>query len=145
MENFFPVLIAIAVFLFQAFANYRKEQEKARRRKTTVPPLPEKKAVGRSIRSRQAPGGRPQPITSQPSSVGPSVPAAIQSANVGYSSGLERAELDEVKRVRLSRLQRQEHQRLEVTDVGESVDSHKVRFNLREAIIQSAILNRPYD
>src|SRR5690606_23826452 len=44
METLIPILIAIVVFAFQAYANYQKEQDKARKRNPGVPPLPEDNA-----------------------------------------------------------------------------------------------------
>src|SRR5690606_14389422 len=44
METIIPILIAIVVFAFQAYANYQKEQEKAQKRNPGQPPLPEDNA-----------------------------------------------------------------------------------------------------
>src|SRR5690606_40531428 len=66
METFIPILIAIVVFAFQAYANYQKEQDKARKRNPAQPPLPEDNAKHLEDIARHAkpvPAGAPSPAS----------------------------------------------------------------------------------
>lgn len=155
METIIPILIAAVVFGLQAYANYQKEQEKARKRNpgqrppsatTDMPPsgdgmdteLPipdywDEKPVKQPDARRNVSKeewhsfDRPQ-----------SVPAAFEE----YTGTLH---AEDVKRVR--RTHKQPIKPLQVAEdvpilEGEAVSAND--FDLRDAVIKAAILERPY-
>lgn len=129
MEPFITVLIAIVVFAFQVYSNFKKEQEKARNRKMTPPPLPEDNARRRV----EVPQEKGKEIVSQP---------VLRSEFEQYSGMMD---VDEVKRVRGSRKPPQKVLRVEVEEnVNRAAFIDADTFDLRDAVIKSVILERPY-
>lgn len=127
METFIPILIAIVVFAFQAYANYQKEQDKARKRNPGVPPLPEDNA--RHIKPTSAP---------VPSSV-PST--AVVEPKFEHYSGV----LDPRESIRRKQERPLIPQRLVVdAETDEQPAFGAEDFDLRDAVIKSIILERPY-
>jgi len=156
METIIPILIAIVVFAFQAYANFQKEQEKARKRNLGQPPLPEDNA-DRPITDPQSPPpdypsqttDRRPPDTDSRTPIPGALPLppdrspATRHRPFEDYAGVMSA--DEVKRVRKARQHRQTIQRLEVEEGGTSASPiEEVEFDLRDAVIKSAILERPY-
>ncbi|PPL01220.1 hypothetical protein [Parapedobacter indicus] len=139
METFIPILIAIVVFAFQAYANFQKEQEKARKRnlgQPPVPPLPEENAERTLVKPETDVHRRvvaPPQRQAQP----------IREAYESYSGFMDADNVTRTKKAvrnpTLSSLR---------IDVDEGADSAYVRdemtFDLRDAVIKSAILERPY-
>ena len=126
METFIPILIAIVVFAFQAYANYQKEHDKARKRNPAQPPLPEDNA--KHIKPVAVPADTP-------------VSSPTVSSEYAYYSGV----VNPVESTRSSRQRPLIPQRLAVdtgVDVQSAVDSEE--FDLRDAVIKSIILERPY-
>lgn len=126
METFIPILIAIVVFAFQAYANYQKEQEKARKRNLGQPPLPEDNA--RPI--------RPIPVPAPSTAHSPAVRPEFE-----HYSGV----VDSAEHARGAHQRPLIPQRLMVEkepDMQPALDVE--RFNLRDAVIKSIILERPY-
>lgn len=138
METLIPIVIAIAVFAFQAYANFQKEQEKARKRnlgQPPVPPLPEENAdrpaVKPAIDVQGREAARPQ-----------RKPEPLREAYEGYSGFME---VDEVKRIRKARKQPLSSLRLEVEEgMDPAFEREGKSFDLRDAVIKSVILERPY-
>lgn len=123
METFIPILVAIVVFAFQAYANYQKEQEKARKRNLGQPPLPEDNA--KQITPVPAPSSVPSP--------------SIQPEFAYYSGVVEPVE--STRRTQRPLIP----QRLVVnteSDVPAALGAEE--FDLRDAVIKSIILERPY-
>src|SRR5690606_29182195 len=126
METFIPIIIAIVVFAFQAYANYQKEQDKARKRNPGVPPLPEDNA--KHIRPATVP-------TTSPAS------SPAMKPEFEYYSGV----VDPAESKRSSHHRPVIPQRLVVdteADVPPALDAEE--FDLRDAVIKSIILERPY-
>src|SRR5690606_15606316 len=137
METLIPIVVALAAFAFQAYSNFQKEQEKARKRnlgKPSAPPLPEDNAErNRGVPRAEAPR---QPARSLPEPV----PTYHQEYE-GYSGFLD---TDEVTRARASRKSMVSPLRVEIAErIGGDGGSRAV-FDLRDAVIKSAILERPY-
>lgn len=153
MDQLIPILIAAVVFGFQAYANYKKEQEKAQKRNFGKPvdqapdeypgefgeydddfPLP------REVREEIA---REQ-VTQE----------KVVRERVRREIPLEPAAANPYSRyqgtVDLSRKRRPEsHKKLPIadvklTDLDELPDTAPATFNLRQAVIHSIILDRPY-
>jgi len=129
METFIPILIAIVVFAFQAYANYQKEQEKARKRNPGQPPLPEDNA---------------KYINPVPAPVPPQGPLPTVKPEFENYSGV--LDTDGSTHTRGTRGRPLIPQRLvlnDEADVQPVVDVEE--FDLRDAIIKSVILERPYN
>jgi len=126
METFIPILIAIVVFAFQAYANYQKEQEKARKRNPGQPPLPEANAKHIDPIPVPAPATAPSP--------------AVRPEFEHYSGVV-----DPIEPARGAHQRPLIPQRLMVEkepDMQPALDVE--RFDLRDAVIKSIILERPY-
>lgn len=138
METFIPILIAIVVFAFQAYANFQKEQEKARKRnlgQPPVPPLPEENAE----RTSANPGADVQRRTVKPPQ---SQSQPVRKAYESYSGFIDADKMTRAKKVRkptLSSLRVEVDEQVDSASAGDAVT-----FDLRDAIIKSAILERPY-
>ena len=134
METFIPILIAIVVFAFQAYSNFQKEQEKARKRnlgQPPIPPLPEENAERDLI----------NPETEQWEAA---VPTQRQSTPIREAYRNYSGFMDVDKRTRTKQVQKPALSSLRV-EVDEDTDSaHGAGFDLRDAVIKSAILERPY-
>ncbi len=138
MEGIIPILIAIVVFAFQAYANFQKEKEKARKRnlgQPPVPPLPEENAEWVEAR----PDIPLKPQARQPSHTSQSpIPERFER----YSGVMDRGEVRHPRKnpKQLASL------RVEVDESDEdnlTTKSGKA-FDLRDAVIKSVILERPY-
>lgn len=120
MENFLPALLIIGGIVYKIYTEFQKEQEKARQRRPNVP-TPER-------------GVAQQPAPPRPSAPLPD-PAARRA---------EQAEVpQEVWKEREKRKKRlQEIPAVKPLEPEEGTAAQPA-FDLRQAIIQSAILNRP--
>ncbi|MGV3764027.1 hypothetical protein [Parapedobacter sp.] len=130
METFITIVIAIAIFGFQAYANYQKEQDKARKRNPAQPPLPEDNAKY----IQHGPAGDSTPAAA------PVTSSAATSEFERYSGMMDSSEFT-----------RDEHQRPSIPQrlvVDTDTDTQPVllaeEFDLRDAVIKSIILERPY-
>ena len=134
METIIPIIIALVVFAFQGYANFKKEQEKAKKRDLgqapPLPPLPEdnaRRAVPAPVRRPEMSDHRQEETTHRP-------------LFDAYSGVVE-----EVKYVRKANQRPLSRQRLAVNDdVHSEALLDAPEFDLRDAIIKSVILERPY-
>ena len=124
MENILIVLAIIGSVIYKMYTGYKEEMEKAAKRKQqprpqVVPPRP-------TARPTQIPA--------------PSTPKKTVSPVTQYD---EQKVPSEVKRVQQSRAERALKK---VTVLEEKKDNERkpFEFDLRQAVIQSAILERPY-
>jgi len=146
MEHIIPILIAVVVFAFQAYANYQKEQEKARKRKygqpipdDTIPVevLEERTArpVRKTAESRQRPGQPEYSPFEMPDNPYQQYVGTIDQHKVKRARHSERVlSADLAKKVELTDLDR---------DHGGQTNTWHHEFDLREAVINSIILERP--
>lgn len=130
MENFLPALLIIGGVIYKIYSEYQKEQEKARRRMPQVPqpPLP--------IPSEQ----RPQRTVIEPTM---SIPIPVPPKKTERSPNIS----EEVRKMREKRSADANSIKKVVVKPVVNIESEKediISFDLREAVIQSAILNRPY-
>lgn len=130
MENIFGVLLAIGFVIISFVQNYKKEAEKA---------------------AKRVPHKRP-PVPSTPVDIPSATSRPKQNVREVLEKKVERPTLeykpDLPKEVVLAQKRRKERQlakKIEVTSMDEvGVNNAPFIFNLREAVIQSAILERPY-
>ncbi len=126
MENFLPALLIIGGIIYKIYTEYQKEQEKARRRMPQVPPPTP------PVTYEQ----QPKPIVIEPTTF---IPIPTKKAE------RLRDIPKEVKKTtdgRLAEANRKKAAMKVVPEIEEEDDV--VPFDLRQAVIQSAILNRPY-
>lgn len=129
MENFLPVLLIIGGVIYKIYSEYQKEQEKARRRMPQVPPPTP------PVTSEQ----RPQRTVVEPTM---SIPIPVPPKKMLRARDMP----EEVRKMREKRSAETNSNKKAI--VKPVVDLEKTEgttsFDLREAVIQSAILNRPY-
>lgn len=125
MENFLPALLIIGGVIYKIYSEYQKEQEKARRRRPNIP------------------AGVPIPIPVQTKT--PPKPAVAKPLPTIPHQKFENTALpDEVKKIQTQREQRKQSKIEIETPKLQVITEPTVSFDLRQAIIQSAILERPY-
>ena len=128
MDRFIPIIIMIVIFAVRAYANYQKEQEKARKRNPTVPPpLPEDNA--RHV--------KPMPVP---------VPSHVPTSSVAPEYEQYSGTVIPVEAVHQRRRERTRIPKQLVVELEGDQASNKAaeQFDLRDAVIKSAILDRPY-
>lgn len=151
MDQIIPILIAAVVFGFQAYANYQKEQQKAKKRNFGKPDTDEFKEfeehgdygdvviveepASRPVTPPQ-PGRQPDKPVYQAQEPRPSLYSRYQGA------------IDSVEVRRARKRQKEAVIDVQLTDLDERYDTGSAaaqgHFDLRQAVIQAAILERPY-
>ncbi|MFD2594136.1 hypothetical protein [Sphingobacterium griseoflavum] len=128
MESFLPVLLIIAGVMYKIYSEYQKEQEKARRRQPQVPPIPPTTA---------------EPVTKMRKAK--SIPPPIRKQMPSRSRVVvEEMVPSEVQQLREKKKVMKEHSKAIPAPKLEVLPEHSLDFDLRQAVIQSAILERPY-
>lgn len=130
MENFLPALFIIGAVIYKIYTEYQKEQEKARRR---MPQAPQSKPP-------VPPEHQPRRTVIEPTTA---VPLPIPHQKTKYAPDIP----DEVRKLREQKQQKATHAKKIVVELEKEIESEKeasISFDLREAVIQSAILNKPY-
>lgn len=126
MENYLIVLIFIGSIIYKVYTNYKDEVEKAKKRQPQRVPMP-------------------QTVTNPTSkSVNQGTKPYIPTSSTQYSHMISREATinnipDEVRKVRDSK----ENTPL-ATKEEENTNERTIEFDLRQAVIQSIILERPY-
>lgn len=135
MEQIIPILIAAVIFGFQAYQNYQKEQEKARKRNP-------------GQRPPQLPGEEERPAFDVPQTAVPLPAPATEYMPERYQEYAGFIDEDQLSRQAKQRSRRNQQdllKRIEVTDQEEDErNSDEGAFDLREAVIYATILERPY-
>ncbi|NGF56860.1 hypothetical protein G5B35_19670 [Parapusillimonas sp. SGNA-6] len=134
MENIFIVLAIIGSVVYKIYTSYKEEMEKAAKRRQSVPPVPRsvppQQGVPETSR-RHTPVPTPPPVVSSKpmpvKKVPPVVPYEVPK---------------EVKKVQQARVERDKKRIQQETEHQSVVENFQ--FDLRQAVIQSAILERPY-
>lgn len=128
MENFLPALLIIAGVIYKIYSEYQKEQEKARRRMPQVPPPTP-----------------PVPSEQQRTVIEPTMSVPIPAPIKKTERVLPMPE--EVKKIQEKRLEKANSDKKIIVKPVVNLEKETegiTSFDLRAAIIQSAILNRPY-
>ena len=165
MENFIFVLIGVLFFAYQTYANYKKEQEKAKKRRPSDPrgAATSQKVEGKAQQpQQQVPleiprwlenilDPQPEPLPQQ------EVPRKLPDYQEEYSelpadlydeyqNLPETKEIEELKKaIAIKKTNQYEVKSLKpyTFKAEEKVEADIPEFDLREAIIMSAILTRP--
>lgn len=149
MENLIPVLIVIGGLIYKVYQNYQEEMEKARKRQQqqgqNVPKTPSTEPAQTPVPTHNQRLGRPKPqklVITPKEERKKEFRQKVEAEKITKQKQLPA----EVVRLRQQRSQRQETKRVELEDVEEiTTDSNvKAGFDLRQAVIQSVILERPY-
>ncbi|NQD72748.1 hypothetical protein HP439_18655 [Sphingobacterium shayense] len=120
MENFLPALLIIGGVIYKIYSEYKKEQEKARKR---IPSRPSKNMT--------------QPVKMETT---PPIPKTLSVPIPTEKTRLQKYVSETFQAEGPKRNSKAIPKKLEVEVVPDPV--HK--FDLRQAVIQSAILDRPY-
>lgn len=128
MESFLPALLIIAGVVYKIYTEYQKEQEKARQRRPHIPAPPAVPAPVPATTQRKA---NPVPTVSKPI---PPLPQTVAREAVPT----------EVEKLRIKKKEVQQRRKEIPTPKLEVIPEPVLNFDLRQAVIQSAILERPY-
>ncbi|TDQ76655.1 hypothetical protein CLV99_3248 [Sphingobacterium yanglingense] len=130
MENLLVVLIFVGSIVYKIYSNYKEEMEKSAKRGPQRPP----------ITKSQAPGipGKPYQQSSVPPPIPSTTARTVQQEFVTKGNIIQDIP-EEVQRVKESR---KKHGKGEVEPTKET--NEPIAFDLRQAVIQAAILERPY-
>ena len=169
MENFIPFIIGIAFFVYKTWVNFQAEQDKAKKRTPSTPRVPqasEKKSTSpvQPSSSKQVGGKKPEPFlleetidpnnpyepkykhlyqkekSSYKGAAEKKVTEEKQEQNL-YNEGYNPEKIsDEVKHNRTIHQQHNHNKKLHTQDEPEEAIYH---FDMKDAIIKEAILNRP--
>lgn len=159
MEILLPFLFAAVVFGFTVYSNFQKEQEKARKRNLEQRPRPDETVVERGAsESQRFPPKKTvlgRTLSEDKDSHTVREPTHTRRSPVERRSKTETKQLDPYlaytgKLEEVGSVKRRKSDRNvplvqildeNTTEINETAYSH---FDLRTAVIQSAILNRPY-
>lgn len=128
MESFLPVLLIIAGVVYKIYTEFQKEQEKARKRQPNRPVPPAVPVPAPVATQRKS---NPIPTVSKPI---PPLPKQV----------IREAVPTEVEKLRNKKKETQERRKVLVTPQVEVLPEPALHFDLRQAVIQSVILERPY-
>ncbi|PRD52669.1 hypothetical protein [Sphingobacterium gobiense] len=130
MENFLPALLIIGAVIYKIYSEYQKEQEKARRRLPQAPP-PTPPVISEAEQKMQ------RRVTESTTPAHIPIPAKKVERSLGKPEVVRKTREERSADAKLLK-------KIPSKVVPEIEEKGEVSFNLREAIIQSAILNRPY-
>lgn len=172
IEGFIPVLIAIAYLIFQGYTGYKKEKEKAAKRQYGKPApkqqepqrseakqRPQHKPLQPPIPPVERPVSNPSPepvytdYTEQPSTYEPKTTEVPPSLLDEYQKMSDYAEIEKLKAEKREALKsnsgretiRPKLEQLETEELDDvNFRDYEIEFDVREAILAKAILDRPY-
>lgn len=126
MENFIIVLIAIGGLIYNVYKNYQKEIEKSKSRRPNVrpqsiPPVSTRETIDKKFKQKEV-----QKVNPFEKPYEPELPEEVIAAQ-------QRRRQSQIKNpIPTVRIQEQHD------------DNDAINFDLRQAVIQAAILERPY-
>jgi len=130
MENFFIVLIFIGSIIYTLYSNYKKEIEKTKKRNPGQKPVVQTDTYTESYKQNI-----PEWVAKTP----PNNTSNQQKTNPNTETMMP----DEVTRIRESKkMSKIKVNNIDVED--HATPNHPLEFDLRAAVIQAAILERPY-
>lgn len=154
MENIIPVLLIVGGLIYKIYQNYQEEMEKARKRQSSLPKSAAPKTVVEQRRTMTT-KRRDTTVVEPPATrtteydrkLGRPKPAKIARKKVEMPEKmvLEQEVPAEVTRLRAEKAKQKAIQKIEVVPVAEALPKlEEERFDLRQAVIHAAILQRPY-
>lgn len=149
MENIFIVLAIVASVIYKFYTNYKEEMEKAAKRKQQAPPVPQGPVPIPQQDPRQSRPIPPPPSTPRsPNTYTPEIrkPVERRPPMTRPAIPISKEIPDEVSQAQRLRAEREQKKALELVVEEEisPVAEQEFEFDLRTAVIQSAILDRPY-
>ncbi|MBE8713692.1 hypothetical protein [Sphingobacterium hungaricum] len=140
MENFLPFLIIAAGAIYKIYTEYKKEQDKAAKRNLKRPVAPT--APAPPVQQRQAPKPVVVPPVQKRENVTVKSQKPVQRPKVETRPVTQEIPQEVLRLRRAKELERNKQpQQLVVIDAD---DEKAFEFDLRNAVIQAAILERPY-
>src|SRR5690606_4711238 len=135
MENILIVLAIIGSVIYKMYTGYKEEMEKAAKRKQQQrPPMP--------VQTQQHP--QPQVVPPRPTARPVQIPIPpTPKKKIPPVVRYEKEVPSEVKRVQQGRSERA-YKKVEILEEKREKEKQPFEFDLRQAVIQSAILERPY-
>lgn len=125
MENFLPALFIIGAAIYKIYTEYQKEQEKARKRRPTVPAVPSTPPVQQAT--------QPAKHVKKPEAPKHETIKEMRATQVAQAKAEQKT------------IRNPQKKEIKSHPVEKKVENHAHPvFNLREAIIQEAVLRRPY-
>lgn len=155
MENIIPVLLVVGGLIYKIYQNYQEEMEKAKKRQQGMPKNTAPRTVvaqPRNTTTMRRETVSPVPPTPQPvydHKLGRPKPTKIvrRPVELPKKMVLEQEIPTEVLRLREQRAQKKLTKKIEVVPVAEALPAaaqQNSHFDLRQAVIHAAILERPY-
>lgn len=155
MENILPVLLIVGGLIYKIYQNYQEEMEKAKKRQQGMPKsTAAPKTIVAQPRTKTAKRREtvsPIPPTPEPiydRKLGRPKPTKIvrRPVELPEKMVLQHEVPTEVSRMRAQRAQQKLAKKIEVVPVAEAlaVQQSNPHFDLRQAVIHAAILERPY-
>jgi len=132
MEQIFPLLIGLAIFAYKIYENFNKQKEEDRKRNLKRPAQMQQ-AAPPPVQKAKSYTPPPPPVFKQPEQ-------HLVQKRIQTDTKLSDEMPAEVTRVRN---ERERVKRLKLEPVALE-NGEEVNFDLRRAIIQQAILERPY-
>ncbi|SEM91882.1 hypothetical protein SAMN05216436_10953 [bacterium A37T11] len=138
MEKFIPMIVVAVAFFYKAYSNFKKEQQKVRTRnfKQPVKQASETRQVsssGKTMTNREVP--KPK-STAQKKVFSP--------VYNDFAGALTEEELARKKRNERQQAERSKQAQINAHKLNEERLHEAETFDLRDAVIKAAILERPY-
>jgi len=130
MENFLIVIIFIGSIIYKIYSNYKEEIKKAKKRIPNQRPIPMPQTYMETVLEKDPKTMIPNTVTSNKKD--------NSYINRNYDNRADEIP-EEVRRAMVS--QKQKHT---ITSEKQTVEEEAFEFNFRQAVIQAAILDRPY-
>jgi len=147
MEQIIPILIAALVFGYQIYANFKKEQDKARKRQANQKPAPRAEVPVQPKQTTETPPAEwadwPWSAPSAPVAK-PAIEHASPYKHEGYAESMEAEEVMLLRKARLKKEQQKLALQTQIKKIEIEEEADHVDFDLRQAVIYAAILDRPY-
>lgn len=142
MDNIIPFLIIAGGLIYKIYQNYQEEMEKARERQKKLSSAPDTPNV-EPVSKRKLGRPKPQKIVLTRRDEPQSAPLVSARPDVMIPTEVERVRMERQRRKAVKQLEIQELEATEET-ASPSPSISAEQFDLRAAVIQSVILERPY-
>ncbi|WP_166332352.1 hypothetical protein [Sphingobacterium chungjuense] len=153
MESIIPVLLVVGGLIYKIYQNYQEEMEKARKRQQNLPKKTAPKTVvtaPRTTTAKRREANVPVPPTPKPvydRQLGRPKPTKIvrKPVEMPEKMVLEQEVPVEVTRLRAQKAKQKSAKKMELVNVTAALpQQQQAHFDLRQAVIHAAILERPY-